>query len=94
MLINECKNLGFYVLAGQKNICSAEVWDGINLKISFRRGVSQKLMQLWSDLLSIAESITSVADRHSIFWTFEENGRFSFQTLYKTISFGVSSGVV
>ena len=56
--------------------------------------MSQRLMQLWSDLLSIAESITSVADRHSIFWTFEENGRFSFQSLYKTISFGVSSGVV
>jgi hypothetical protein len=37
----------------------AELWDGYNLKVSFRRNVSESLYQSWLDLVelvSVAES--------------------------------------
>jgi hypothetical protein len=46
-----------YVLVNEQNVSIAEVWDGVNLKLTFRRCVDHQLMQRWFDLKSIAESI-------------------------------------
>jgi len=43
-----------YVLAEQTNKCIADLWDGRQLLISFRR----RLMRMWLDLVAIAESIS------------------------------------
>jgi len=44
-------------------------------------------MQLWMDLLSIAESISFTDDSDAIIWAFDGSSSFSVQTVYKTISF-------
>ena len=76
-----------YVLADQKNKTIAELWDGETLKISFKRKFSPRLMQLWMELLSIAESISFTDDCDTIIWAFDGSSSFSVQAIYKTISF-------
>ena len=76
-----------YVLADQKNKTIAELWDGETLKISFRRKFSPRLMQLWMELLSVAESISFTDECGAIIWAFDGSSSFSVQAIYKTISF-------
>jgi hypothetical protein len=42
-----------YVLVNEQNVSIAEVWDGRNLMLTFRRCVDQIQMQRWYDLESI-----------------------------------------
>ena len=74
-----------YVIANEKNVTIAEIWDGNELKISFRRRVSNRLMLSWLDLVSIAESITFTDDCDAICWAFDGSGKFSVQSMYRTI---------
>jgi len=57
-----------YVLAEHTNKCIADLWDGENLRISFRRRVPPRLMNMWLDLISIAESISYSDDYDAIIW--------------------------
>jgi hypothetical protein len=82
-----------YVKAEQTNKSVAGLWDGESLKISFRRGVSPRLMQMWLDLVPIAESISYIDDCDAIVWAFDGSSRFSVQAVYKTISFRGSQPV-
>lgn len=76
-----------YVIAEQKNVSIAEVWDGSELRISFRRRVTPRLMHMWLELIAIAESISYVDDCDAIIWSFESSSKFSVQAMYKSISF-------
>jgi len=76
-----------YVLAEHTNKCIADLWDGENLRISFRRRVPPRLMNMWLDLVSIAESISYSDDYDAIIWAFDGSSKFSVQAVYKTISF-------
>jgi len=64
-----------------------DVWNGSELQISFRRGVTENGMQNWHILTSIAESINYTEDCDSIIWDFDASSNFSVQSMYKTISF-------
>jgi hypothetical protein len=44
-----------YVFANEKSISVANAWDGLHLKLTFRRSVDQQLMNRWYDLVSVAE---------------------------------------
>lgn len=35
----------------------AEIWDGVQIKISFGRGFDAKLMQQWEDLVQIVSGL-------------------------------------
>lgn len=76
-----------YVLAEQTNKSIADLWDGENLRISFRRRVPPRLMNMWLDLVSIAESVSYSDDCDAIIWAFDGSSKFSVQAIYKTISF-------
>ena len=76
-----------YVLADQKNVNLASVWDGQTLMISFRRRVDDRLIRMWEELVSLVETVTFETDCDAIIWTFQGNGQFSVQSMYKTISF-------
>ena len=76
-----------YVINNQKNLCVDDVWDGTELKISFRRGVNETLMQDWLALITITESITFSEDCDAIIWSFDNSSKFSVQAMYKIVSF-------
>jgi hypothetical protein len=76
-----------YIIADQKNVSIAEIWNGVELQISFRRGVTQRGMEDWLTLVAIAESVNFTEDCDSIFWAFDSSSRFSVQSMYRTISY-------
>jgi hypothetical protein len=47
-----------YYIVIEKNITIAEVWDGTDLKFTFRRTIGESLMGTWFDFLEIARSTT------------------------------------
>ena len=76
-----------YVLINEQGKTIAEAWDGETLKFSFRRTVSPLLMEMWSDILSIAEDISFSNEPDSVVWKFTSNGVYSVQSLYAVVSF-------
>jgi hypothetical protein len=76
-----------YVLVNEQNISIAKVWDGRNLKLTFRRCVDHQLMQRWYDLKSIAESIQVDETEDSLIWKFESKGVYSDSSLYAIVNF-------
>lgn len=46
-----------YVICEQQGKTISQVWDGEVLRLSFRRSVSDSLMSLWYELLSIIEDV-------------------------------------
>jgi hypothetical protein len=76
-----------YVLVNEQNISIAEVWDGRNLKLTFRRCVDHQLMQRWYDLKSIVESIQFDGTEDSLIWKFESKGVYSVSSLYAIVNF-------
>jgi len=59
-----------YVICEQQGKTIRQVWDGVNLMLSFTRTVSKNIMNLWLDLLSIVESVTLNDDSDQIIWSF------------------------
>jgi len=76
-----------YVIVNEKGATISQVWDGVNLKLTFRRSVSQNLMLQWEDLCSIASSINLSDEIDNIIWMYDSRGIFSVQTLYSVLSF-------
>ena len=46
-----------YSLANEHNITIDRVWDGVNIKNTFRRCFSEELLNIWLELLGIAKTI-------------------------------------
>jgi hypothetical protein len=76
-----------YILANEQNICVANAWDGVQLKISFRRCFSHELMIKWYEILEIAKSIQFHEEPDALIWKFTSNGQFNVKTMYAFINF-------
>jgi hypothetical protein len=46
-----------YCIVNEKSGTIAELWDGVNLKCTFRRCVNLRLMNLWEEVVEIASSL-------------------------------------
>jgi hypothetical protein len=46
-----------YIINEQHGKSIDEVWDGEVLKLSLRRNVSERVMQLWCELLEIMKGV-------------------------------------
>jgi hypothetical protein len=76
-----------YVLINEQNKSIAELWDGVNLKCTFRRSIDQNLMQRWYDLRSIAESLHLSVEEDAVIWKFDSKGVYSVSSLYAIVNF-------
>lgn len=64
-----------------------ELWDGENLKITFRRTLDERLFSMWLEIVEIAKSI-SFSDCHdSLVWQYKNSGLYSSSSLYAVINF-------
>lgn len=63
-----------YLICMETNVSVKTVWDGNNLKITFRRSVTPQMMEKWYELVEIAKSITF-------------SGVYSTSSLYSVINF-------
>jgi hypothetical protein len=76
-----------YVLIQEKSGTVAELWDGVNLKCTFRRGVDQRLMNKWLEIVQLASTICFSEEEDSLIWQFNSKGIYSSQSLYRLINF-------
>lgn len=76
-----------YNIANEKGKAICDVWDGADLKLTFRRTVSAQLMDMWFEICAIAESITLTEECDTIIWSFNSTGLYSVQSLYAVVSF-------
>lgn len=76
-----------YILVNEKSSTVAKLWDGVNLKCTFRRGVDNRQMNLWLEIVQLASTITFSNDEDALIWRFTSNGVYSSQSLYKIINF-------
>jgi hypothetical protein len=80
-----------YCLVNEHNSSIAELWDGENLKCTFRRCVDVRLMNMWYEVVNIASTLELSQDEDELIWQFHSSGVYSSQSLYVVINFrGVS----
>jgi hypothetical protein len=46
-----------YRIVNEKGKTLAELWDGVNLKCTFRRTVSEELYQSWPDIIELVSTV-------------------------------------
>jgi hypothetical protein len=76
-----------YVIINEHNKTIADIWDGSNLKCTFRRCVDARLYNMWEELVSIASSICLSDSEDEMVWQFHSSGLYSSHSLYKVINF-------
>ncbi|TVU34487.1 hypothetical protein EJB05_16322, partial [Eragrostis curvula] len=76
-----------YVIVNEQNSSIDDVWDGSNLKLTFRRTVNEKGMMAWNDLLAVASSIDLGQEDDYVTWALEASGKYTVQSLYSVVSF-------
>jgi hypothetical protein len=76
-----------YCLANEQFKTVADLWDGQNLKITFRRCFDHKLMIQWYELVQIVNSIQFSGEADALIWKFESNGVFTVKSMYAVINF-------
>ena len=77
-----------YDICLQQKISVAKVWDGSQLKLSFRRCVDQALFDQWVLLCDLVGSTTLTADEDVPVWMLEICGCYSVKSFYTMINFG------
>lgn len=76
-----------YVLVNEKSSTVSELWDGNDLKCTFRRGFDNRMMNVWLEIVQLASTITFSDDDDCLIWQFNSNGVYSSQSLYRIINF-------
>ena len=77
-----------YVIANEHNCTVASGWDGTELKISFRRTVSQDLYNRWMDLIELVSSSPFSDEADSPIWMFHPSGVYSVKYFYAIVNDG------
>jgi len=70
-----------YVISNEQGPTISQVWDGTDLKLTFRRTVSQQLMLQWEELLRIVNIVVLNNEEDTIIWKFNSNDKYSVQSL-------------
>jgi hypothetical protein len=76
-----------YTIMNEQNKTVYELWDGTNLKCTFRRTVDAAMVRKWDEILQLASTIVFHNTPDEMVWTFNSNGVYFYQTLYKVIKF-------
>jgi hypothetical protein len=71
----------------EKSGTIAELWDGCNLKCTFRRTVNERLGRIWLEILQLASTISFSDEENALIWKFTSNDIYSSQSLYKIVNF-------
>jgi hypothetical protein len=76
-----------YYIVNEQNKSIAELWDGCNLRCTFRRCVDIRLYNMWEELLSIASTICLTDKEDEMVWQFHSSGIYSSHSLYRVVNF-------
>lgn len=77
-----------FVVCHQQTKTIAEIWDGENIKLTFRRNFSPQMMELWYELQGIIKSTSLCSEEEdSLIWQYESKGVYTSGSLYNIINF-------
>src|SRR4051812_48688278 len=76
-----------YTICNQQGITLADAWDGVHIKITFRRTFSNKLMEQWFQFEEVIKSVAFNSDPDTLVWQLENKGQYSTSSLYHVINF-------
>lgn len=80
-----------YVIVNERTGTVADLWDGRDLKCTLRRGVDERLMNMWEEIVQLAGTISFSDEEDSLIWQFNSSDVYSSQSLYKIVNFrGIS----
>jgi hypothetical protein len=68
-----------YFIVNEQNKTVAELWDGVNLRCTFRRCVDRKLFQLWEEVVSVASTIVLLGEEDALVWQYQSSRIYSSQ---------------
>ena len=71
----------------EKTSTIADLWDGNELKCTFRRTVGPALSRMWLEVVQIASTIEFSDNEDSLIWQFTSDRVYTSQSLYKIVSF-------
>lgn len=71
-----------YVIINEKNNIVEDLWDGEDLKCTFRITVDARLGMVWLEVVQLATTITFSGEENAMIWQFSSNGVYSSQSLY------------
>jgi hypothetical protein len=74
-------------LIREQNSSIVDLWDGTQLKCSFRRSVDKCLMDKWYKIIHITESIVFTNEEDSLIWKFENKGVYTVSSMYVVTNF-------
>jgi hypothetical protein len=57
-----------YIIVNEQQTTLAQVWDGTNLKLTFRRTISHALLDRWLELLALMQTISMSDSDDSPIW--------------------------
>lgn len=75
------------MLINEKHKSIADLWDGVDLRCTFRRTVGERQENLWLEIIQLASTLNLGDNDDSLIWQFTNNGIYSSQSLYKVINF-------
>jgi hypothetical protein len=78
------------MIVNEKGISLRDVWDGVNLRMTFTRIVDSRLM-MWLELVQIASVVEFIEEDDSIIWQYKSSEKYSMQSLYAIVN---NKGVV
>jgi hypothetical protein len=77
-----------YIIVNEQQSTLAQVWDGTNLKMTFRRTVNQVLFDRWLELLALMQTVSMTDSDDSPIWLFLSSGVYSVSSFYGIINNG------
>jgi hypothetical protein len=62
----------------EKTSTIAELWDGHNLKCTFKRTMSERLGRVWLEIVQLASTIIFSEEEDALIWSFSSNGIYTY----------------
>jgi hypothetical protein len=63
------------------------LWNGVSLKVTFRRYFDHRLMLQWYEIIQIAQTLHLDDEDDALIWMWEANGIYSVKSMYAIINF-------
>jgi hypothetical protein len=83
-----------YIVCNEQTKTIKEIWDGEELRLSFRRCFDDKLLLQWEELKAIVQHLRLTDEPDQMVWKLNSTGVYFSQSLYAVINFrGVKTGV-
>ena len=76
-----------YFVSNQQTQTISELWDGEQLRCTFRRTFTESMMVQWKELLSIVRSVTLSWEEDQPIWQYESKGVYSSRSMYAIVNF-------